>query len=110
LESLNIKIDSLSSTPKNQLNFNKMIETQLAQLAALVPSAKDGKIPWQPISSCEDVCVLSTRWGKPSRRTQPTDYAGYLSVGIISNCTQERSRLSGYHLHDALLENQECSL
>jgi hypothetical protein len=31
LESLNIKIDSLSSALKNQLSFNKVIETQLAQ-------------------------------------------------------------------------------
>jgi hypothetical protein len=31
LESLNIKIETLSSTLKNQLSFNKMIESQLAQ-------------------------------------------------------------------------------
>jgi hypothetical protein len=30
LESLNVKIDSLSSALKNQLSFNKMIKTQLA--------------------------------------------------------------------------------
>jgi hypothetical protein len=76
LESLSIKIDSLSSALKNQLSFNKMIETQLVQLAALVPSAEEGKIPGQPVSSCEDVCVVFTRWGKPSMRTQPTDNAG----------------------------------
>jgi hypothetical protein len=29
-ENLNIKIDGLSSTLKNQLSFNKMLETQLA--------------------------------------------------------------------------------
>ena len=29
LESLNVKIDSLSSALKSQLSFNKMIETQL---------------------------------------------------------------------------------
>ena len=67
LDILNIKIDNLSSTLKNQLSFNKMIETKLAQLAALVPSTEDGKIPGQPVSSCENVSVVSTRWGKPSR-------------------------------------------
>jgi hypothetical protein len=59
LESLNVKIDSLSSALKNQLSFNKMIETQLAQLATLVPFAKDGTIPRQPVSSCENVCAVS---------------------------------------------------
>jgi hypothetical protein len=44
LYSHNIKIDSLSSALKNQLSFSKMIEIQLAQLAALVPSTEDGKI------------------------------------------------------------------
>ena len=51
LESLNVKLDSFSSAQKSQLSFNKMLETQLAQLAALVPSAKDRKIPGQPVSS-----------------------------------------------------------
>jgi hypothetical protein len=66
LEILNAKIDSLSFALKNKLSFNKMIETQLAQLATLVPSVKDEKIPGQPVSSCENVCVVSTKWGKPS--------------------------------------------
>jgi hypothetical protein len=47
LESLNDKIDSLSSALKNQLSFNTMIETQLAQFVALVSSAEDGKISEQ---------------------------------------------------------------
>jgi hypothetical protein len=76
LENLNTMVDSLSSALKSQLSFSKMIETHLAQIAALVPSAEDGKIPRQPISSCENVCVVSTRWGEPSRPTRPTDYVG----------------------------------
>jgi hypothetical protein len=68
LESLNT-IVALSSTLKSQLSFNKIIETQLAQIAALVPSAADRKIPGQPISFCENVCIVSTRWGEPCRRT-----------------------------------------
>jgi hypothetical protein len=66
-ESLSVKIDSLSSALKSQLSFNKMIETHLAQLAALVPYAEEEKILGQPISFCEDVCVLSTKWDKSSR-------------------------------------------
>jgi hypothetical protein len=54
---------------KNQLSFNKMIETQLAQLAASLPSSESGGIPGQPEPTREHVSTISTRWGKPSRRT-----------------------------------------
>ena len=37
-ENINAKLDDFSSTIKNQLSFNKTLETQLAQLAAVVPS------------------------------------------------------------------------
>jgi hypothetical protein len=74
LESLNVKIDSVSSALKNQLSFIKMVEAQLAQLAALVPSAEDGKIPGQPVSSCENDCAVSTRWGKSSGRARAANY------------------------------------
>jgi hypothetical protein len=40
LESITIKIETLSSALKNQLSFNKMFETQLAQVAAAVPFTK----------------------------------------------------------------------
>jgi uncharacterized coiled-coil protein SlyX len=45
LENMSNKMDNLSSTIKNQHSFNKMIESQIAQLAAAVPSAKKGKSP-----------------------------------------------------------------
>ena len=48
LESLNFKLETLSSTLKNQLSFNKVIETQLAQIAASLPTVESGKIPGQP--------------------------------------------------------------
>jgi hypothetical protein len=83
LESLNTMIDSLSSAFKSQLSFNKMIETQLARLAALVPSTEDRKISGQPVSSCEDVGVLSTTWDKPSRRIRPTNYAGKPVIQVL---------------------------
>ena len=34
LETIQAKLDGLSTTIKNELSFNKMLETQLAQLAA----------------------------------------------------------------------------
>jgi hypothetical protein len=48
LETINNRMDSFTSTIKNQLSFNKMIESQISQLAALVPMAKKGKIPRTP--------------------------------------------------------------
>jgi hypothetical protein len=40
LESINIKIETLSSALKNQLSFNKTIKTHLAQVAATIPLFK----------------------------------------------------------------------
>jgi hypothetical protein len=53
-----------------------MLEMQLAQLVALVPSAGNGRIPGQLMSSCKNVSVVLTRWGKPPRQTYAPNYAG----------------------------------
>ena len=55
LENLSEKMDSFNSAVKNQLSFNKMLETQLAQLAAGVPSIEQGKILGKPENPIEDV-------------------------------------------------------
>ena len=47
LEGINPKVETLSSALKKQLSFNKMIETQLAQIAAVVPVSEYGKISGQ---------------------------------------------------------------
>ena len=76
LESLNVKIETLSSTLKNQLSFNKMIETQLAQIAASLPAVENGKIPGQLEAPVENINMVSTGWGNPSRRSSRTNHAG----------------------------------
>ena len=76
LESLNIKIETSSSSLKNQLSFNKMIETQLAQIASSIPVANSGKIPGQPKAPVENVSMVSTGWGNPSRRPPRTNHVG----------------------------------
>jgi hypothetical protein len=48
LENLNSTIESFTSAMKNQLSFNKMIEIQLAQLAASLPFSESGGIPGLP--------------------------------------------------------------
>ena len=37
LESIHAKVETLSSSHKNQLSFNKKIESQLVQIAAAIP-------------------------------------------------------------------------
>ena len=44
-ETINAKIETLSSSVKNQLSFNKMIETQIAQIAAAIPVNNTGENP-----------------------------------------------------------------
>jgi len=47
LENINNRMDIFSTTIKNQISFNKMIESQLNQIATVVPAANPG-IPSQP--------------------------------------------------------------
>ena len=53
-ENINSKLENLSSSVKNQLSFNKMIETQIA---AAIPVNHSGKIPGQSENSPEFVHV-----------------------------------------------------
>jgi hypothetical protein len=41
-------MDIFGSAIKNQYSFNKMLKSQLAQLAVVVPPLEKGKIPGQP--------------------------------------------------------------
>ncbi|KAJ1279113.1 hypothetical protein BS78_04G130800, partial [Paspalum vaginatum] len=46
-ESILVQMETLNSAMKNQLSFNKMLETQIAQLAAALPNPNTGKLPRQ---------------------------------------------------------------
>ena len=48
LENINNRMNSFFSAIKNQYSFNKMIESQIAHLGAVVPSTDKGKTPRQP--------------------------------------------------------------
>ena len=54
LENINAKVETLSSALKYQLSFNKIIETQLAQIADVVPFL-------------EKINAVTTRGGKSTR-------------------------------------------
>jgi hypothetical protein len=47
LENISTRKDNVASAIKNQHSFNKMIESQIAQLAAAVPPSDKDKIPGQ---------------------------------------------------------------
>jgi hypothetical protein len=74
LESIHAKVETLSSAHKNQLSFNKMIETQLAQLATAAPVSENGKIPGQPESPIETTNMVSTGCGNLPRQTSRTNH------------------------------------
>ena len=57
LENINIKMKSFSSAIKDQLSYNKKIESQLAQLDAALPFA----------TNLEKVNAITTRGGKSTR-------------------------------------------
>ena len=58
-ENINSKFENLSYSVKNQLSFNKMIETQIAQIAAAILVNQSRKIPGQPKNSPEFVHVAT---------------------------------------------------
>ena len=49
----------------NQMSSNKMIETQIAQLAATIPISDSRKILGQPKTSLKSIKMVSTRFDKP---------------------------------------------
>ena len=81
--------NGFASTFQNQLSFNKMIETQLAQLASLVPANESGRIPGQPDSSIENVKAITTRGGKSTRDPPYPNPAG--TSGINKEAPSDNS-------------------
>ena len=63
LESLNVKLETLSSTLKNQSSFNQKVESLLAQIATSVPVF-------------ENVKVVTTRGRKSTRDPPHPNHAG----------------------------------
>jgi hypothetical protein len=63
LENINAKLDDFSSAMKNQLSFNKMLETKLAQLATAIPSFEKGRIPGKPEATMETANLFTARYG-----------------------------------------------
>ena len=60
LETLNAKMDDLASAVKNQLSFNKMVETKFAKLAASIPSLDEIKNSGKP-KNVSSINAVTTR-------------------------------------------------
>ena len=62
------QLEGFNSVIKNQLSFNMMIETQVAQLASSCPNVNAGKLPGQPeVPPKENVSAVTTRGGKTTQ-------------------------------------------
>ena len=83
METNHAKMDGFSTAIKNQLSFNKRLETQLARLAATTPAAELGKIPGQPKSTLESVNVINAMWEKSPSKAHFTSYAEKLQYERI---------------------------
>ena len=49
------------------MSFNKMVETQLAQIATAISIDNNGKIPAEPENSRENIKAMTMRGGKTTR-------------------------------------------
>ena len=78
MEIIHAKMDGFSTTIKNQLSFNKMLETQLAQLLVATPATELGKIPGQPEMTLKSVNIINAMWKEPLSRT-PLSYVEKLT-------------------------------
>jgi hypothetical protein len=96
LENINAKVETLSSAIKNQLSFNKMIETQLAQITAVVPVSESGKISGQLESPVETANMVSTGWGNNPRQTSRTNHAGRTTYPRMNAWGGLTAKLHGY--------------
>jgi hypothetical protein len=62
MENINSKLEGFSFAIKNQLSFNKKLETQLAQLAVVVPSFKKGRILGKSEEPMKTANLVTTRY------------------------------------------------
>jgi hypothetical protein len=81
LESIDNKMNNFIVAVQNQLNFNNVLETRIAQLAASLPHPNGGDFPSEPaVPVKENVKAVITRSGKTmaepkakSKKMSPTD-------------------------------------
>ena len=89
LESMAAQLEGLNSVIKNQLSFNKMIETQVAQLASSCPNVNLGKLLGQPeVPSKKNASAVTTRGGKTTQEPPFPKDAGKQRKTITASHTE----------------------
>jgi hypothetical protein len=100
LKTISNKMESFSSAIKNKHSFNKMLESQISQLASSIPTANPGKIPGQ-LEELEyanlvdiysaDLCSSKTEedprwidWGMPAKRGDPGRPVITITIGAYT--------------------------
>ena len=83
------QLEGFNSVIKNQLSFNKMIETQVAQLASSCPNVNTGKLPGQPeVPPKEKVSAVTTRGGKTTQEPPFPQDAGKQRKTVTASHTE----------------------
>ena len=89
LESLAGQLEGINSVIKNQLSFNKMIKTQVAQLASSCPNNNSGKLPGQPEGPPkENVSAVTMRGGKTTQELPFPQDVGKQWKTVIASHTE----------------------
>ena len=83
------QLEGFNSVIKNQLSFNKMIETQVAQLSSSCPNVNAGKLPGQPeVPSKENVSAVTTSGGKTTQEPPFPKDAGKQPKTVTASRTE----------------------
>ena len=91
LESMAAQLEGFNSVTKNQLSFNKMIETQVAQLALSFSNNNPGKLPEQPeVPPKENISVVTTRTDKSTQEPPFPKDAGSRWKAVTANDTSAK--------------------
>jgi len=99
-------METLNSAMKNQLSFNKMLETQIAQLAAALPHPTAGKLPGQPEAPPkEHINAVTTRVESPHR----TPHLLVMQVKRRRRLPSQKTRLE-MKIHLARRKNQHRNI
>ena len=87
LENINSNLEGLNFSFENQLSLNKMFETQLAQIAATIPTYDFENTLGHPKISFENINAVITRDGKSTRDLPYPNHAGKAKkhMGITLN-------------------------
>jgi len=94
LESLAAQLEGFNSVIKNQLSFNKLIETQVAQLASSCLNHNMGKLPGQPkVNPKENMNAVTVRARQSAQKPTLLQDAGTWQKTVAARNTDAEDRV-----------------